>query len=136
MKNLSEAKEILGRGYTCVLVSDEDTVTTRERGVLPLVKWIDEGRRFDGYSAADKVVGKAAALLYVTLGVKIIWAGVISKPAARVFEAHGVEYWYDTLTDAIINRKGDGFCPMETAVRDIDSPEEAFAAIKNKLNSI
>ena len=136
MKNLSEAKKILGQGHTCALVSDEDVITTDERGVLPLVKWIDEGKNFDKYSVADKVVGKAAALLYVTLGVKIIWAGVISEPAARVFEAHGVEYWYDTLTDAIINRKGDGFCPMETAVRDIDSPEEALVVIKNKLNSI
>lgn len=136
MKNLSEAKKILAKGHTCVLVSDEDIITTNERGVLPLVKWIDEGKTFDSYSAADKVVGKAAALLYVTLGVKILWAGVISKPAAEVFERYGIEYWYDTLTDAIINRKGDGFCPMETAVRDIDSPEEALVVIKNKLNNL
>lgn len=136
MKNLSEAKKILAQGHTCVLVSDEYIITTDERGVLPLVKWIGQGKTFDGYSAADKVVGKAAALLYVTLGVKILWAGVISKPAAQVFERYGIEYWYDTLTDAIINRKGDGFCPMETAVRDIDSPEEALVAIKNKLNQL
>lgn len=136
MKNLSEAKRILSDGHTCVLMSDNDVITTDERGVLPLVKWIDEGRNFDNYSAADKVVGKAAALLYVSLGVKRIWAGVISKPAAQMFENHGIEYWYDTLTDAIINRKGDGFCPMETAVMDIDSPEEALVAIKNKLNEL
>ena len=136
MKNLSEAKKILAQGHTCVLVSDKDIITTDERGVLPLVKWIDQGKSFDGYSAADKGVGKAAALLYVTLGVKIIWAGVISKPAAQVFEQFGIEYWYDTLTDAIIIRKGDGFCPMETAVRDIDSPEAALVAIKNKLNNL
>lgn len=136
MKNLSKAKEILSQGHTCVLVSDEDIVITDERGVLPLVKWIDEGKNISNYSVADKVVGKAAALLYVTLGVKIIWVGVISKPAAKVFEKHGVEYWYDTLTDAIINRNGDGFCPMETVVMDIDSPEEALIAIKNKLNQL
>ncbi len=136
MKNLSKAKEILSDGHTCVLVSDEDTVITDERGVLPLVKWIDEGKAFEGYSAADKVVGKAAALLYITLGVKNIWAGVISKPAAEVFEQFGIEYWYDTLADAIINRRGDGFCPMETAVKNISSPEEALVAVKNKLNEL
>ena len=136
MKNLSEAKRILSDGHTCVIVSDNDIIITDERGVMPLVRWIDEEKNLRGYCAADKVIGKAAALLYVILGVKKIWAGVISKPAARVFEKHGIEYWYDTLTDAIINRKGDGFCPMETVVRDIDSPEEALVAIKNKLNSI
>ncbi|MBP3327700.1 MAG: DUF1893 domain-containing protein [Clostridia bacterium] len=136
MKNLSEAKKMLAQGYTCVLVSDEDVITTDERGVLPLVKWIDQGKAFGGYSAADKVVDKAAALLYVILGVRAIWAGVMSKPAAQVLESYGIEYWYDTLTDAIINRKGDGFCPMETAVKEIDTPEEALAVIKNKLNNI
>ncbi len=136
MDNLFQAKKIINEGHTCVLCNGEDIVLSDERGVKPLVEWVKDGRTFSGYSAADKVVGKAAALLYVTLRVKIIWAGVISKPAAEVFEKYGIEYWYDTLADAIINRKGDGFCPMETAVKDIDSPEEALVAIQNKLNEL
>ena len=35
---------------------------------------------------------------------------------------------------AIINRKGDGFCPMETATEKAESPEEALELLKEKLN--
>lgn len=136
MKNLFKAKEILSHSHTCVLVNDEDIIITDERGVAPLVKWLNAGERFDKFSVADKVVGKAAAYLYVALGVKKIWTAIISKPATEVFEKYGIEYWYDTMVEAIINRKGDGFCPMESAVMGIDNPEEAIAAIKIKLNNI
>ncbi|MBQ8782496.1 MAG: DUF1893 domain-containing protein [Clostridia bacterium] len=136
MNDLIKAKELLKGDCTCVLCKGESVVTSDERGVLPLVKWIDEGKSFVGYSVADKVVGKAAALLYVTLGVKTVYAPVISKGAAKVLEKYCIEYWYDTLADAIINRKGDGFCPMETAVKEIDTPEEALVAIKNKLKEM
>ncbi len=136
MKNLFKAKEILSRGHTCVLTNGEDVIVTDERGVAPLLKWLDEEKNFEEYSAADKVIGKAAAYFYVTMGIKKIWASVISKPAAQVFEEYKIEYWYDSIVDAIINRKGDGFCPMESAVMNIDNPEEAIEVIRNKVNSI
>lgn len=136
MKNLFKAKEILNQGHTCVVCNGEQIITTDERGVAPLVKWFDNGEDFSCYSVADKVVGKAAAFFYVALGVQKIWASVISRPAAEVFEKFGIEYWYDTMVDAIINRKGDGFCPMESAVAAIDNPDEAIIAVKNKLKNI
>jgi len=34
---------------------------------------------------------------------------------------------------AVVNRKGDGICPMEEAVEGIDDPSAAIAAIKEKL---
>lgn len=136
MKDLFKAKELLKNGHTCVLCKDDSVITTNERGVMPLVEWIDEGKVFTGYSVADKVIGKAAALLYVTLGVKKVYTPVLSQKASDVFEEHQIEYWYDTLTQAIINRKGDGFCPMETVVKTTDDPEEALKLIKNKLNEI
>lgn len=136
MKNLLKAKAVLSQGYTCVGYDGKDIITTNERGVTPLVNWLDSGDCFGGYSFADKVVGKAAAFCYVAMGVKKIWATVISKSAAAVFEKYGIEYWYDTIVDAIVNRAGDGFCPMESAVMEIDDPEEAISVVKNKLNRI
>ena len=136
MTDLQKAKSLLNGDVTCALCKGERVYITKERGVKPLLTWIDSVEDFSSFSEADKVVGKAAAFLYVILGVRAIWAGVMSKPAAQVLERYGIEYWYDTLTDAIINRKGDGFCPMETAVKEIDTPEEALVTIKNKLNNM
>ena len=79
-----------------------------------------------GASAADKVIGKAAALLFVYGGIRQVYAGVISTPALEVFQQYGVVCEYGTLVDRIQNRKGDGLCPMETRAMTLTLPEEAY----------
>ena len=62
--DLEKAKELFAQGgYTCVLVGGGREVVGREHGILPLIKWIEEKSDFRGFAAADKIVGKAAALL-------------------------------------------------------------------------
>ncbi len=132
---LSRAKEILTENnYTCVILKDEFQYTSHSRGVKPLLDWYDDKTDLkDGY-AADKVIGKAVAYLYVLLKIKSVYAGVISKPAFEVFKKYNIEIYYDDMVDAIINRTNTGYCPMETAVKDIDTPDIALKAIKNRLN--
>ena len=67
--DLENAKKILSDGsYTCVLCKGKDTVSSSFRGVKPLLDLLDSGKDFSGYSAADKVVGRATAFLYCLLG--------------------------------------------------------------------
>ena len=54
--------------------------------------------------------------------------------AYEVFKKHNIEIYYDYMVEAIINRNKTGYCPMETAVIGIDTPEEALRAIKKKLH--
>lgn len=132
--DLKSAKEFLKEGeLTCVLKKGEIQLTSSERGVKPLLIWIDSGNCFDGFSAADKVVGKAAALLYAKMNVKGVYGRVMSKTAVDVFDRAGIYYEYDTLTETVISRAGDGICPMERTVTGIESPDEAVAAIKATL---
>ena len=123
-------------GYTCVISDGEKTLTSRERGVKPLIAFIDGGEDFRGFVAADKIVGKAAAMLYALMGVKRLHAQVMTKAAAAVCRRYGIDPSCDTLTDRIINRKGDGICPMEQTVADIDDPTEAKRAIIARLRSL
>ena len=124
----------LGEGdVTCVLCRGADMVTDTRRGVAPLLALLDSGRDYSGYAAADKVVGKAAAFLYLRLGVRAVYAPVMSVPAEQMLTAHGVEAVYDHRPAAIRNRAGDGFCPMERAVWDITDPAEAETAVRQKL---
>ena len=68
MIDLQRAERALAEGgHTLVLVKGERVITSNQRGVAPLLALIDTD--VTGFSAADKVVGKAAALLYVKLGV-------------------------------------------------------------------
>ena len=100
---------------------------------MPLLCARDSGKNMSSFYAADRVVGKAAAFLYVLLGVRGVYADVISDGAVRVLTAHGIEYCYGKKTPGILRRDGKGMCPMETAVGQTDDPNEALAAIRAKL---
>ena len=123
--------------YTCVLCKGETVYTTTQRGVLPLVEWLEAGLALQGFSAADKVVGKAAAFLYALAGIKEVYAQVISKSAWDTLTRYGIEVSCETMVEKIINRTGTGPCPMEYAVRHIDgSPKQALAAVKETLQAL
>ncbi len=134
MTSLETAKQYLKSGdFTCVLCKDEEIHTSAQRGVKPLVIWLESGKDFNGYSAADKVIGKATAFLYVLLGIKEVYAGVISRSALQVLTEHDIATEYGTLTENIINRQGNGICPFESAVLDVENPETAYKTIRNKM---
>jgi hypothetical protein len=97
------------------------------------LKWLDERKKLSEYSAADKVVGKGAAYLYILLEIKEIYAHVISRPAYDVLQEYGIPVSYKTMTELIRNRDNTGFCPIESAVMNIDNPYQALTAIRNKL---
>ena len=86
--------------------------------------------------AADRIVGKAAAFLYVLLGVRTVYAPLMSVPARETLHAHGIEAIADTVVPAIRNRTDTGFCPMESAVWDISDPCEAKAALERTISEM
>ncbi|MDY3791563.1 MAG: DUF1893 domain-containing protein [Oscillospiraceae bacterium] len=136
-ENMKKAVSMLNeQALTLAAVNGNETITSRERGVKPLLALIDGGRTLEGYSAADKVVGAAAAYLYVLLGAKELYANVISRKAANIMEKYGIYTEYNTLAEAIKNRAGTGFCPMETAVFEAVSPENALMLIRAKLKEL
>ena len=131
---MSRAVSALNQGdYTVVVCRDDCQYTDTRRGVAPLLAWLDQGIDLTGYSAADKVVGKAAAFLYLRLGVAAVYARVMSQTAYDLLTAHGVSATCDTLVEAIRNRAGDGFCPMETVCLPLTDPMEAENAIRQRL---
>jgi hypothetical protein len=137
MNDIEKAKELLQHGkYTCVLCKGDTVYTSTLRGVAPMVEWISSGKDLNGFSAADKIVGKASAMLFLLAGVKEVYAPVMSEEAINTLSHHGIRCFCDTRTDNIINRAGTGSCPMEQAVRDIQEPSAAFEAIKRTINSV
>ena len=127
-QNLEKAREILlGSEYTCVLVKGDSIYTSEKRGVAPLLNWIEQGLDLSGFAAADKVVGRGAAMLY---------AGVLSAEAKAALEDAGVEVYCGELVPRIQNRTKTGYCPMEEAVLGITDPQEAYTAIQRKLEEL
>jgi hypothetical protein len=132
--DLERAKARLTGDTTCALCKENRLYETQKRGVAPLLEWIENGVDLQGFSAADKVVGKAAAFLYVIMGVKSVYANVISEPALKTLQRFHVQTEYAQIVPSIRNRTNTGFCPMETAVWEIDEPILAYNILKEKTS--
>lgn len=121
-------------GYTCVLCRDDEIHTSSQRGVKPLMDWLDQD--FTGFCAADKVVGKATALLYCLLKIRAVHACVVSQSALEVLQSAGIQVSWDQQVPHIINRMGTGRCPMELATQNISDPKAAPEAIRQALDRL
>lgn len=135
--NLTSAKDIFSLGrYVCVFFRKEVLFSSDLTGIRPLLEVIDSGVYTEGASVADKIIGKAAAHLLILAKVKEVYSPVMSKVAYELLTANGIYAEYDILTDAIINREGDGLCPMEQTVLNITNHDEAFVALKAKTQEL
>lgn len=111
--------------HTLVMEKDGVVSTFDQRGIKPLLKQLKQGN-FENAFLADRIIGKAAALLYVYGKVKKVYTPTISKPAIQVFEEYGIDYTADQVIENIKNREKTGLCPMETKVLFTSDPVEAY----------
>ena len=137
MSDIDYAKKILREGnYTCVLCKDDVVYTSELCGVAPMLGYLNAGIDLKGFSTADKVVGKAVALLFILAGVKEVYAEVISESALKILSQSGIPVSYDTCTKGIMNRAGNDSCPFEKAVSSIEDPQIGFDKIKETLSAM
>ena len=132
MTDLEIAKTNL-EGHSICLCRDGRIITDDGRGISPMMRFIAEGRDLSGYSAADVIIGKAAAMLFVKAGIAEVYGKVISAAGRDYLIQHYIPCSWDTLTEKIINRKGDDVCPMEKTVAQLSDAEEGYLALKAKL---
>lgn len=71
----------------------------------------------------DKIVGKAAALIQVYLGLKNIHASMLSQLAKAVFDDFQIGYAYEHLVERIE-------CRTEDLLASESNPEMAFALVR------
>lgn len=133
MIDFLKAKKLLIDDITLVLVKGDQVITSEKRGISFLLSLAYENK-YQGYSAADKIVGKAAAFLYVIMQVENVYGETITKRAVEILRQANINVEYKILTENIINRTNTGLCPMELIVLNIEDKEEAFMALKKKIN--
>lgn len=106
---------------------------SREEGIGPLFRAVSA---LAGAVLADKIIGKAAALLAVYGRAAAVYGRVMSRPAMAVLEKYNIPFEYENEAEHIINRLGLDICPMEKLVLSINSPEAAHRAIGEKLAAL
>ena len=138
MGDLDIAKSRLyKKEFTLVVVKNGkvlfETRSHRIAGFLSAIEQLDA--TLEGATVADRVAGKAVALLCVYAGISDVYAGVLSRKAKAVFEEYGISCEWKELVDNILDLNRNGVCPFEKAAADISDPEQAYAAFKKLLKS-
>ena len=131
------ARNIIKSGKAnCVVVKNDKIICkSYDRGISYIIKLYEDGLLKDAY-VADKIIGKAAAMIYTLGGVSALYGETTSQSAIKWLNDKNINISYTTSPEYIINRKGDGMCPMEETVADINDEKEAYIALKNKVKQL
>ncbi len=116
---------------TLVVVKDNKVILeSKLRGVSGFLEAIDRlGVQFEGASVADKVVGKAIALMCVYSKVKSVHAQTLSQKAKIFLEENEIHLEWDTLVKRVLNANKTKTCPFEKLVEKVDDPAVAYGKL-------
>lgn len=135
---MSRRSEVTARLYrenaSCVVEKGGVFYTSELFGIKPLMQFLRQDRRFfEGAAVADKVIGKAAAMLLADSGVQEVFGAVMSESAAAFLKSCGIPFGYCELVPMIENRTHTGMCPMEETVQGLQNPADAFAVLEKTI---
>lgn len=120
---------------TCVIYKDGIIFEHKGGSIAPIADaWFCED--LDGAVVVDKVIGKASAMFMADGGTAFVHGRLMSEPAADFLKNSKVPFSVEEMTPKIINRTGDGLCPMESAVMDTDSTEEGIDRVFDKMKEL
>ena len=138
MTDLEQAKHVRERdALAFVLVRDGEVLGSgANNGVGELLTAVDRlGPAARGASLADKVVGKAAAVIAVQAGIRAIDTVLASAAAVDVCARHGIPLHAATTVPLILNRRGDGPCPLEQLTLPCPDPTDSVARLREFLTA-
>ncbi len=111
--------------------------SSREEGLRPLLRAVEELGPLcpRGCVIADRIVGRAAALIALLLEPSEVHAIVMSSAARGILTSRGVRTVARELVEFITRPDGRP-CPFEEALRGVDKPEEAYELVRRMLSGI
>jgi len=139
MSDIDIAVEMLEKvNYTLVIANDGKVIfSSSEKGIKPLFTSVTEHKNeLVGSSVADRVTGKAAAMLCEYAGIKQLKTKLISENAINYLKETNIIYEFDQQTPYIKNRDKSGMCPIETLSLKTDNIEILLEDISRFLHSI
>ena len=137
MNNLKLAKSTLFENeYSIVVVKENEIVYKSEsKGLQSLISlYKTKKNTLEDSSIADKVIGRAAALILVDSNIKEVYADLISQNAIDILDKSNIPYEYKTQVKEIRNRDNTGMCPMEELSLKCVSADELIEKIEEKFN--
>ena len=124
---INNAIDALSGDVTCVVIKGDKMLSSLERGIAPLIRFLaDDADALRDALIADKIIGRAAAYIAIHGGAAEVYGEVMTDEAMNLLTGSGVKASRKTGCQHIINRRGDGICPMEAATASVSCPAEAY----------
>lgn len=139
MQDLQIAKDgLYEKGLTLSIVKNTETLfESNSPGISGFLEAIEQLQsKLENASVADRVAGKAIALLCVYARVKAIYAKILSKKGKAVLQRYAVYHEHDSLVEAILDVGRLKSCPFEELAGTISDPYEAYKRLKILQDSL
>lgn len=115
-----------------VIINGRNILHSNRRGISTLLQLLREDlSMLPGSFVADRLIGKAAALLLTHGGVEELYAETISESAIHYLRKMGITYYYGRKVPCIVNHNHTGLCPLEELCSDIEISEEGYRILSN-----
>lgn len=120
------------------VLRDERTVyTSKSPGIRAALALHDRNPEWlSGAVIVDRIIGRAAAMIFLDGGAAAVYGSVMNRQAMAELTSKGVRVRAGTLVDTIINRRGDGPCPMEETVKGITDPAVGIPALRQTVRRL
>lgn len=139
MQDLEIAKkELYSKRLTLSIVKDNRVLfKTDSHRISGFIHAIDTlGKELNGASVADRVAGKALALLCIYAEIREVYAEVLSKQAQTLFQENNVSCHWSQLVDNVLDVNKADVCPFEKAASEVSNPKDSYFAFKALLEKM
>ena len=126
---------ILNANEQSLVVLNNDSLSYYNgHGVSDLLELLtNEPNRLKHAFVADKMVGRAAAVLMAAAGVREVHTNIISTPALKVLREAGISVSFNEEVPQILNRDRSGQCPIDALLNDADDVDECVEILKARF---
>ncbi len=141
MNDLEIAKNRLQQKHLTLVIVKKGEILyeTQFHRISGFLDAIDEqGINLQNASVADKVVGKAVALLSVLVQVRAVYAETLSAAGKTVLEVNGISHDWTRLVETILDDQMCDICPFEKEAATVNDPRQAyvrFRALQQKMRA-
>jgi len=136
VRDLELARETLSTTDCSIVVISFGKIWKKKtgEGIRPIMETIEEmGEDIHGSIIGDRILGKASALLCRYAKAQGVYSPQGTKTGIALLVMGGVPCQVDELIPQIMNKNGNDLCPFEKMLKDVDSPEEAYKILKEKV---
>ncbi len=139
MRDIEIAKKHIDDSNNAIVIVKNGMIVyeSKQKGIKPLYDaCILLGDKLKNASLADRVTGRAAAILCIGYGIKALHTKLLSERAVGLLQETNIDYSCDKIVPYIKNRTQTDTCPVEKISAEITDAEELMVKIEKFLENM